>query len=135
MRLKASVTKLLERERVCRVATAPPNGPPHVVPVCHVLADGKLYFAAGPGSVKIRNLRANPRAAVTVDVYAEDWGRLAGVMLQGAARLVERGPLFRKVRRLLYAKYPQYPVESALEEADSVIVELSPTGVVSWGVD
>ena len=45
MRLKKSAAKLLDRERVCRVATADAAGTPHVVPVCHVLRDGKSYFA------------------------------------------------------------------------------------------
>ena len=55
-----------------------------------------------------------------------------GVMVQGRARVIERGPRFRGLRRRLYAKYPQYPREAALGETDSVIVELTPTHVFSW---
>lgn len=126
---------LLRWERVCRVATAGPGGMPHVVPVCHVVADGKIYFASGRGGRKVLNLQANARIAVTVDLYTEEWSGLKGVMVQGRPRLIEGGPAFRRIRRLLYAKYPQYPDEAALEESDSVIVEVTPTRVFTWGLD
>jgi len=105
MRLKKALATLIEQERVCRVATANPSGIPHVVPVCHVLADGKLYFGSAADAKKVVNLKANPRAAVTVDLT------------------------------LLYRKYPHYPDEAALEESASVIVEVSPTRVFSWGLE
>ena len=135
MRLKKSIAKLIQRERVCRVATAGPAGMPHLVPVCHVLVDGKLYFASGHDARKASNLAANPRLAVTVDLYSDDWTHLKGVMVQGTATLIDRGPRFRKIRALLYKKYPQYPDEAALDESDSVIVELTPTHVFTWGID
>ena len=42
---------------------------------------------------------------------------------------------FRKARAQLYAKYPQYPEHAALDESDSVIVEVTPSAVFSWGLD
>lgn len=135
MRLKASIRKVFEMERVSRVATTGRDGVPHVVPVCHVLEDGKIYFATDKDSKKVRNLRANPQAALVVDLYSEDWSRLAGAVITGPAILVDRGPRFRKIRTLLYRKYPQYPVESALEEGEVVMVEITPARLVSWGLD
>lgn len=134
MRLTKQVAKLLTWERVCRVSTTGRAGVPHVVPVCHVFTDGKVYFGSERGARKVNNLRANPHAAITVDLYAENWSNLRGVMIQGGAALIERGPRFRKIRRLLYEKYPQYPEEAALEEGD-VIVEITPRHVFSWGLD
>ena len=135
MRLKKALATLIEQERVCRVATANPAGIPHVVPVCHVLADGKLYFGSAADAKKVVNLKANPRAAVTVDLYSDAWAHLKGVMVQGTVRLLERGPRCRKARTLLYRKYPHYPDEAALEESASVIVEVSPTRAFSWGLE
>ena len=135
MRLKKAVAKLVEWERVARVATVSPRGVPHVVPVSHVLAGGKLYFASDPDARKIRNLRASPHVAVTVDVYGDDWSHLRGVLIQGTTRLFDRGPHWRRVRTLLYEKYPQYPEESALEERETVVVEVTPRHVFSWGLD
>jgi PPOX class probable F420-dependent enzyme len=134
MRLTKSVAQLIHGERVSRVATVGPAATPHVVPVCHVVADGKIYFASDKDGRKVKNLRDNPRVALTVDLYTEAWGRLAGVMVQGRAALIDKGPRFRKLRGLLYAKYPQYPDEAALDESDSVIVEVTPSRVFSWGL-
>ena len=135
VRLTKRVESLLRWERVCRVATAGPGGMPHVVPVCHVVTDGKIYFASGRDGRKVLNLRANARIALTVDLYTEQWSGLKGVMVQGKPRLIERGPAFRRIRRLLYAKYPQYPDEAALEESDSVVVEVTPARVFTWGLE
>jgi nitroimidazol reductase NimA-like FMN-containing flavoprotein (pyridoxamine 5'-phosphate oxidase superfamily) len=131
MRLTKAQAKTLEWERVAHVATVG-GGMPHLVPVCHVLVGGKIYFGSGRRGRKVRNVRANPRLALTVDVYSDDWSQITGVMVQGTGRVIERGPRFRRIRRRLYAKYPQYPREAALGESGSVIVELSPTHVFSW---
>lgn len=135
MRLKRAVARLVMWERVCRVATVGKRGVPHLVPVCHVVADGKIYFASGDDGRKVLNIRDNPRVTVTVDLYSDDWAHLKGAMIQGEAQLIERGPRFRRVRRLLYDKYPQYPDEAALDESDSVIIEVVPDHVLTWGLD
>ena len=135
VRLSKAIAKFLIRERVCRVATIDERGAPHVVPVCHVLTDGKVYFATAGDSQKAKNLKADPRLTVLMDLYAEDWSSLKGAMMQGSARLIRRGPEFRKIRALLYQKYPQYPEDAALAEADDVIVEMTPTHVASWRID
>jgi len=122
-------------ERVSRVATAGAAGVPHLVPVCHVLAGGKLYFASGDDGRKVKNIVENPRVTLTVDLYSDHWGTLKGVMIQGRARLIERGPRFRRIRDRLYRKYPQYPREAALSPSDSVVIEMTPTRVFSWGFD
>ena len=135
MRLNKKVASLIAHERVCRVATAGAEGRPHLVPVCHVLAGDKIYFGSGDDGRKVQNLRANPQIAITIDLYSDDWAQLRGVMVQGTARLIERGPRFKRARQRLYAKYPQYAKEAALSPSDSVIVEVTPTHVFTWGLD
>lgn len=134
-KLSKKAADMVRWERVCRVATAGGSGLPHVVPVCHVWVRDKLYFGSGDDARKVLNLRENPQLAATVDVYSDAWGQLRGVMLQGRARLIERGAAFQQIRRRLYEKYPQYPREAAISPSDSVIVELTPTHVFSWGLD
>lgn len=135
MRLNKKVSRLIARERVCRVATAGDEGTAHVVPVCHVLAGGKIYFGSGKDARKVQNLRENPRIALTVDLYSEEWSQLRGVTVQGTATIIERGPRFKQARARLYDKFPQYPEEDALAPSDSVIVEVTPAHVFSWGLD
>ncbi len=56
-------------------------------------------------------------------------------MVQGTTKLIRGGPQFRKIRALLYKKYAQYPGNAALEESDSVIVEVTPVRLSAWGMD
>ena len=135
MRLTKAVATFLQRERVSRAATADGDGLPHVVPVCHVFEKGRIYFGSGKKAGKIKNLEANPRVAVTVDLYTDAWSYLRGVMVQGPARIVRPGPEFRRLRKALYAKYPQYEREAALGGRDSVIVEVAPDHVFHWGFE
>ena len=134
-KLSGAAADLVARERVCRVATANPEGLPHLVQVCHVFAAGKVYIGSGDDGAKVRNLKANPKITVTVDLYSDHWSSLKGVMVQGTAKLIERGPAFQRAKRKLYEKYPQYAKEAALAPSDSVIVELIPTHVFAWGLD
>lgn len=134
-RLTRTLADFVACERVSRVATAGAAGVPHLVPVCHVLAGGKVYFASGDDGRKVKNIVENPRVTLTVDLYSDHWGTLKGVMIQGRARLIERGSRFRRIRDRLYRKYPQYPREAALSPSDSVVIELTPTRVFSWGFE
>src|SRR5258707_1022118 len=83
-----------------------------------------LHFTAPPISDDLLVLRC----------YCGPAAREKSVMIQGDAALIEDGSRFKKVRRLLYEKYPQYPEEAALGDGD-VIVELTPRHVFSWGLE
>ena len=133
-KLTAAAAELIRWARVSRVATVSAEGVPHAVPVCHVLAGQKLYFGSGDDGTKVRNLKANPRITVIVDEYSDYWDGLKGAMIQGRARLIERGPEFTRARDRLYEKYPQYPKEAALATSDSVVIEVTPSRVFTWGV-
>jgi len=135
VRLKKAYAEFVARARVVRVATADAQGLPHVVPVCAVVDGERLWFGSGDDARKVRNLRATPRVTLVADDYSEAWDGLRGVMVAGTATIHARGPRFRRARKLLYAKYPQYPTDAALDEGDSVIVEVTPTHVFAWGFD
>ena len=135
VRLSRAADEVLRWARVARLATAGPSGMPHLVPVCHVLHGGRIYLGSGKRGRKVRNVRANPQVTVTVDLYSEDWNTLRGVMVQGRGAVIEPGPKFRRVRRLIYQKYPQYRSKAALGDDDSLIIELTPTHVFTWGLD
>lgn len=133
MRLRKVYAEFLALQRVVHIATVDGRGVPHVVPVCAVVRDNRVYFASGADARKVRNLRVNPHVTVVADDYTEAWTGLRGVMVVGRATLQARGAPFRRARRLLYAKYPQYATEAALEEGDSVVIEVTPTRVFAWG--
>jgi len=88
--------------------------------------------AAGARAPRLRNLRANPRAALVVDDYDEDWTRLAYVLVRGPARLLEEAAAHAGALRLLRARYPQY-VRMALDDpAAHPVVRIQPARIVVW---
>jgi PPOX class probable F420-dependent enzyme len=72
--------------RTAKLATTGPGGRPHVMPVWFVLDGEDVVFTTGAGSVKGRNLRRDPRAAVVVD---EDAAPYAFVHVRGRVTLSE----------------------------------------------
>jgi coenzyme F420-0:L-glutamate ligase/coenzyme F420-1:gamma-L-glutamate ligase len=132
--------RFLEAHRVGHLATAGADGAPHVVPVCYALDDHTLYFVAdakpkrGPARdlARLRNVRANPRAAVVVDDWAEDWTRLAFVLVRGPAREITDPLAHAAALRLLRARYPQYVTMPLDDPVAHPVVAIEPARVVLW---
>ena len=132
MKLTKLESEFIRSQNVGRVASVDTDGVVHNVPVCPVLDGGKVYFGSESNAKKVRNIKQNPRAAIVFDVYSDSWKKLRGVLLQCRVRIVDPA-LFKKSRRKLYGKYPQYETESPLEPENSVIIELQPEKKFSWG--
>lgn len=58
---------LIHGTRTGKLATVRADGRPHVTPIWFVLDGDDLIFTTGAGTVKGRNLRRDPRAAIVVD--------------------------------------------------------------------
>jgi hypothetical protein len=48
-------------------ATVRPDGRPHLVPIWFVIEDGRWYVCTSAGSVKARNLQANPSVSLALE--------------------------------------------------------------------
>ena len=134
MRLKKAEREFVAYQRVCRVATVSRDGRPHNVPVCPILEGDRIYFASAADGVKVQNVRATGQVALAYDEYTEAWPGLKGILIWGTGRVVEGGPSFRRVRKLLYRRFPQYESHAPLEEKQSVIIEVTPTRTFGWGL-
>jgi predicted pyridoxine 5'-phosphate oxidase superfamily flavin-nucleotide-binding protein len=134
MRLKKTEREFIALQRVCRVATVSRDGVPHNVPVCPITLGDRMYFASAADGTKVRNIRATRRVALAFDEYTEVWSGLKGILVWGTGRVIEAGPLFRRIRKLFYLRYPQYEGYAALAERESVVVEVTPTRKFSWGL-
>jgi len=81
--------ELLERERVARLAYIDREGRPRVLPVTFALAGDSVWSAIDEKPKRVAEparvgaLRERPEAALLVDVYDDDWSRLAWVQLLG----------------------------------------------------
>ena len=128
----------LHQARVCRLATASPDGEPHVIPACFVFDGACLYSAidAKPKRVavsrlrRLQNLRANPRACLLVDQYEEAWERLRYVLVIGRAEILESGADRERALVLLQEKYPQY--RAMADFGRGPVIRLTPDRVASW---
>jgi PPOX class probable F420-dependent enzyme len=93
--LVAWANELLESERVGRLGFLDSEGAPRVLPVTFAVARGRIWSAidqkpkrAGDPA-RVRYLRRDPRAALTVDRYSDDWNRLAWVQVLGSIAIVD----------------------------------------------
>jgi PPOX class probable F420-dependent enzyme len=104
----------LARARVARLATAGGDGQPHLVPVTFAV-DGDLIYTAVDYKPKksanlrrLRNIRENPRVALLVDHYTDDWDELWWVRVDGWANVVEDERGLQDPLDVLADRYEQY---------------------------
>ena len=136
----AEARRFLEAHRVGHLATAGADGAPHVIPVCYALDDAALYFVADekpkrrPARAlrRLRNLRENPRAALVVDDYDDDWTRLAYLLVRGPATFVGAPAAHAAALRLLRARYPQYERMALDDPTRNPVVRIDPARITLW---
>ncbi len=139
MHLSRSELAFIRSARSAHLATVDAQGQPHVIPICFVFDGDRLYSAIDekpkktvPRELKrVRNIMLNPKVAVVVDRYNENWRRLAYVLMFGKARLLRKGAEHKAAVTLLRRKYRQY--RSMAIDAQPII-RVSPTRAVCWGV-
>jgi len=100
--------------RVARLATLSDAAQPHVVPVTFAVHDSVVVSAVDdkPKSTRklqrLENIRREPRVALLVDEYDEDWSNLWWVRADGHARVIEAGSDLVASVAWLTEKYEQY---------------------------
>lgn len=129
--------RFLDRGRVAHLATADAAGAPHLVPVCYAVIDASLYVSVDEKPKRtdiplkrLRNIEANPKVAVTVDRWDEDWTRLAWVMLRGEAGILADGAEHDAAQAALRGRYPQY---RTMALGPLPVIALRIRSVLSWG--
>ncbi|MGV9296234.1 PPOX class F420-dependent oxidoreductase [Amycolatopsis sp. NPDC003676] len=64
--LNPDVRRILDGTPIAHLATVLPDGSPHVVPVWIGTHGDRIVFLTGPDSRKARNLRHDPRVAISL---------------------------------------------------------------------
>jgi PPOX class probable F420-dependent enzyme len=121
--------------RVARLATLRADGTARLVPITFVLLDGLICSAVDDVKPKrsmrlarLDDVRRDPRAAVLVDHYAEDWTQLWWVRIDGTAAVHEADEQADRAWAALAAKYPPY---AAASPTGAVLV-LTPHRWAGW---
>jgi PPOX class probable F420-dependent enzyme len=138
LRLSPVEAAFLERQRVAHLATADAHSHPHVMPVCFAAVESHIYIVidhkpkqGDPLALKrVRNVLANPNAALVADVYDDDWTRLGWVLVSGTARLLTSGREHDTAVEVLRDRYPQY---RAMPLEDRPVIALQIERVSRWG--
>jgi PPOX class probable F420-dependent enzyme len=121
------------------LSTASADGQPHLQPVVFQIVREAVYIAIDekPKTTlrlrRLTNIESNPRFALMVDHYDDDWDRLWWILLRGPASVL--WPTEWDTREAeavidaLRAKYPQYET-MGLEERP--LLKLIPERVTRW---
>ena len=132
--LPAWARELIERTPVAHLGLLDGDDRPRVLPVTFAAVDGALWSAIddkpkrvrGNELARVRWLRRNPAAALTVDRYSADWEQLAWVQALGKVELTDE-PAPTAIDALR-AKYSQYRERSPA----GPFLRLTPERVLCW---
>jgi PPOX class probable F420-dependent enzyme len=103
--------------RVARLGLLDEEGAPRVLPVTFAVAEGRIWSAIdqkpkrAEEPARLRFLRRDARAVLTVDRYSDDWDQLAWVQVLGRVAILELadGPAGLDALREKYEPYREEP--------------------------
>jgi PPOX class probable F420-dependent enzyme len=125
----------LDDARVARLGLIDDRGRPRVLPVTYALVHGQLVTAVdhkrkqvSPERIaRVRWLRAQPAAALTVDHYEENWSRLRWVQAIGAVTICDAASAPDAIAGLMerYEPYRERPPSGP-------VLALAPERLLWW---
>jgi PPOX class probable F420-dependent enzyme len=90
--LPPSARSLLQSDALAHVVTLDPDGTPNVTVAWVGLDDDEIVFATLPDQRKLRNLRRDPRVAISIEgSERNEYGLTQYLVVQGRARVTEGG--------------------------------------------
>jgi len=135
-----AVREFVEAARIGHLATASSAGAPHNIPLCFWFDGARFYFvidekpkrATGTGIKRMKNIAENPRVALVIDHYEENWQQLGYVLIHGIARMVEDEAEYADAIQHLRHKYSQYHAMMLTREKNP-LVRIEPQRIHTWG--
>lgn len=122
--------KFLESIEEARFATVNKNLP-HVKPVSFIFADNSFYIATDYKTRTYKNVKKNPKAAISIDVYKP--GGHKAVLVQGEIKIIENGSEFKKIYDKFFDKF-EWVKRDPWKEDEAPFLKLLPITKVSWGL-
>jgi nitroimidazol reductase NimA-like FMN-containing flavoprotein (pyridoxamine 5'-phosphate oxidase superfamily) len=121
-------TRFFECNEIGRLATITPAGTPHVVPVSYVFEHEAFWIAVDYNTKKHHNLKRNKAVAFLVDTLKPN----RAVMIQGSAKIFERGPEFKRAYKVFRRRFSWVKADP-WEEGEAPFVKIIPLKKASWG--
>jgi len=131
---RTQIEAFLQAPRHAIVATNSGDGSLQLSPVWFIYEEGRLYISAGAGTVKVRNLRRDPRLSICIDAGHPD---ARYVLLRGAATILEPHDLLQEAMRWrIILHYHETEAEAqayyaSVRDYNSVLLVVTPEKIIS----
>ena len=131
----AEMESYLAEARIADLVTLREDGSPHVAPVWYQYRAGRLAVMANDSAVKVRNIRRDPRVAVSIPTPDEPYRY---VLIEGTAT-VSREQVAQTVTEIsVHYRGQERGAKFAremLEGSAMVVIEISPARTIAWQSD
>jgi PPOX class probable F420-dependent enzyme len=133
--LPEAARELLERDAVAHVVTIDEDGGPQVTAAWVGLDGDEIVLATIPEQRKLRNLRRDPRIALSVpSATTNEWGLLECLVVYGSARVTE-GSAAEVLQRLARTYIGPTPCSPTPDPPPGFVTRITPErlgGVGPW---
>lgn len=130
MKFTEKEKKFLNSIEEARLATVH-GTTPHVKPVSFVFLNNALYVATDYTTRTYKNLRKNPKAAISVDIYK--LGGHKALIAQCDVEIIESGSEFKKIYEVFFEKF-EWVRRDPWKENEAPFLKLVPFTKASWGL-
>ena len=126
------IAEFLKLPLLSNLATLRPDGSPHLAPVWHLYDGERLLILSSPTSVKVQNLRGDPRIGISIPRETEPHGF---VQVNGTAQLSEEWD-----RQVLWDMSINYQgeeegkryAEETYRSMEFVLIAITPGKMAGW---
>ena len=122
--------EFLQSMEEARIATAHADIP-HVKPVSFIYHDKIIFIATDYQTRTFKNVKINPKASVTIDVYES--GKHRAVCIQGKVKIIEEGQEFIQMYKMFENKFTWVRNEP-WKENEAPFLKIIATNKTSWGL-
>jgi PPOX class probable F420-dependent enzyme len=120
----------LSEAHLARLATIGVDEFPNMHPMWFIYEDGAVIIGTPKDTVKIKNIKRNPRVAIGIDIAGDV---TKGVVFRGRAELIEDD--VKSITRRILLKYlgdSDHPMYQPLLEMPRTIIKIMPEKTYSW---
>lgn len=122
--LLARLLDKLAQAQACWFSSVRADGRAHLAPIWHVWHNQRLYVVTQAGSVRARNIRANPAVSVALP------DPMNVVIVEGTAR-----PAPEAVADLQPLFFAKYNWDISADDDYTLVLEVTPHKLMAWGAD
>ena len=131
MKFSQKESDFMESMEEARLATSHEDIP-HVKPVSFVFQRDSIIVATDYKTRSFSNIIKNQKVGVSVDTYSP--GQHKAVCIQGYSEIIEEGKEFKEMYMVFHEKF-EWVRKDPWGEKEAPFIRITPTNIVSWGLD